>query len=105
VTFEQVVMPALVGAEAGVPVVEARLLADTLAAWFGVTLVAVLLLSVIALFLARRRPWRRAAAWWAAAAGLARLQRSQLIVVPVAFLVFVAAAYFAFRPVTDGSPS
>ena len=105
VTFEQVVMPALVGAEAGVPVVEARLLADTLAAWFGVTLVAVLLLSVIALFLARRRPWRRGAGWWAAAAGLACLLGSQLILFPVALLFFVAAGFFALRPVPDGSPS
>ena len=103
--FEEVVMPALVGADAGMPVAEARMLADTLASWFGITLIAVLLLSVIGLFLARRRPHRRGAGWWALAAGLACLLGSQLILFPVAFVFFVAAGFFALRPVTDGSPS
>lgn len=106
-TFEQVVMPALVGAEAesGVGVAEAHELARTLAAWFSVTLIAVLLLSAIGWFLARRRPWRRIAGWWILAAGLACLLGSQLILFPVAFIFFVAAGFFALRPVTDGSPS
>lgn len=104
-TFEQVVMPALVGAEAGTGVAEAHELARTLAAWFSVTLIAVLLLSAIGWFVARRRPWRRAAGWWILAAGLACLIGSQLILFPVAFIFFVAAGLFALRPVTDGSPS
>lgn len=106
-TFEQVVMPALVGAEAesGLGVAEAHELARTLAAWFSVTLIAVLLLSAIGWFVARRRPWRRTAGWWFLAAGLACLLGSQLILFPVAFIFFVAAGFFALRPVTDGSPS
>lgn len=103
--FEEVVMPALVGADADLPVDEARMLADTLASWFGVTLIAVLLLSAITLFLTRRGPHRRGAGWWALAAGLACLVGSQLILFPVAFVFFVAAGFFALRPVTDGSPS
>lgn len=104
-TFEQVVMPALVGADPGLGVAEAHELARTLAAWFSVTLIAVLLLSAIGWFLARRRPWRRTAGWWILAAGLACLLGSQLILFPVAFIFFVAAGVFALRPVTDGSPS
>lgn len=104
-TFEHVVMPALVGADADMPLHEVQVLADTLAAWFGVTLVAVLLLSVVALVLIRRRPHRRGAGWWALAAGLACLLGSQLILFPVAFVLFVAAGFLALRPVTDGSTS
>lgn len=106
-TFEQVVMPALVGAEAdsGLGVAEAHELARTLAAWFSITLIAVLLLSAIGWFVARRRPWRRTAGWWILAAGLACLLGSQLILFPLAFIFFVAAGFFALRPVTDGSPS
>lgn len=104
-TFEQVVMPALVGTESGIGVDEAHELARTLAAWFSVTLIAVLLLSATCWFLARRRPWRRTPGWWALAAGLACLLGSQLILFPLAFVFFVSAGFFALRPVTDGSPS
>lgn len=104
-TFEEVVMPALVGEETGIGVAEAHELARTLAAWFSVTLIAVLLLSAICWFLARRRPGRRTAGWWALAAGLICLLGSQLILFPLAFVFFVAAGLFALRPVTDGSPS
>ncbi|MGO1227080.1 MAG: hypothetical protein ACTMII_12200 [Brachybacterium sp.] len=104
-TFEQVVMPALVGTDPGLGVAEAHALARTLAAWFSVTLIAVLLASAIGWFLARRRPWRRTAGCWILAAGLACLLGSQLILFPVAFVFFVAAGFFALRPVTDGSPS
>lgn len=104
-TFERVVMPALVGADADMPVQETRVLADTLAAWFGVTLLAVLMLSVLALFLIRRRPHRRIAGWWVFATGLVCLLGSQLVLFPVAFVFFVAAGFLALRPVTDGSTS
>lgn len=71
--------------------------ARTLAAWFGLTLMVVLLLGVTSIFLARRRPGRRAAGWFLAAAGLACLVGSQLLLYPVAFLFFVSAGMFALR--------
>src|SRR5699024_11626996 len=87
------------------PSAEAYQLGRTLAAWFGVTLIVLLLLSVIGLFFTRRRPWRRSSGWWFLAAGLVCLLGSQLILFPVAFVCFVAAGCFALRPISDGSPS
>src|SRR5699024_4149061 len=46
-TFESVIMPALSGTEPGMPSAEAYQLGRTLGAWFGVTLIVLLLLSVI----------------------------------------------------------
>src|SRR5690625_4589448 len=43
-TFEEVVMPFLVGEDSGLSGTEARLLGDTLAAWLGMSLVVLLLL-------------------------------------------------------------
>jgi hypothetical protein len=71
--------------------------ARTLAAWFGVTLMAVLLLGITGVFVARRRPGRRTAGWLLAATGLVCLVGSQLVLYPVAFLFFVSAAMFALR--------
>src|SRR5699024_8621550 len=45
-TFEEVVMPFLVGEDSGLSGTEARLLGDTLAAWLGMSLVVLLLLAV-----------------------------------------------------------
>jgi len=104
-TFESVIMPALTGTDPGIPSAEAYQLGRTLAAWFGVTLIVLLLLSVIGLFFTRRRPWRRSSGWWFLAAGLVCLLGSQLILFPVAFVFFVAAGCFALRPTSDGSPS
>lgn len=104
-TFEAVIMPSLLGPEPGMSVPEAYEFGRTLAAWFGVTLITVLLLSVVGIFFARHRAWRRSSGWWFLAAGLTCLLGSQLILFPVAFVFFVAAGFFALRPVTDGSPS
>ncbi|WP_129787994.1 hypothetical protein [Promicromonospora panici] len=71
--------------------------ARTLAAWFGVTLMVVLLLGATGVFVARRRPGRRTTGWFFAAAGLVCLVGSQLILYPVAFLFFVSAGMFALR--------
>jgi hypothetical protein len=77
--------------------------ARTLAAWFGFTLMAVLLLGVTGIYVARRRPARRTTGWFFAATGLVCLVGSQLVLYPVAFLFFVSAGMFALRR-PDPSP-
>lgn len=81
------------GAAAGDPYEAAR----TLAAWFGLTLMAVLLLGITGIFVARRRPGRRTAGAFFAVTGLVCLVGSQLVLYPVAFLFFVSAGMFALR--------
>ncbi|MEE1617742.1 hypothetical protein [Brachybacterium sp. J153] len=103
-TFEAVVMPALVGEDSGLSGEEARVLGDTLAAWLGMSLVVLLLLAVAGIAHHRARPARRAPGWWFLAAGAVCLLGSQLILYPVAFLFFAAAALFALRPLPEGSP-
>jgi hypothetical protein len=71
--------------------------ARTLAAWFGLTLMVVLLLGITGIFVARRRPGRRTGGAFFAAAGLVCLVGSQLVLYPVAFLYFVSAGMFALR--------
>lgn len=103
-TFESVVMPSLIGESSGLSGAEARVLGDTLAAWFGVSLIVLLLLATIGIAHTRARPSRRAPGWWFLASGLVCLLGSQLILYPVAFLFFAAAALFALRPLPEGSP-
>lgn len=71
--------------------------ARTLAAWFGFTLMVVLLLGITGIFVARRRPGRRSTGWFFATAGLVCLVGSQLVLYPVAFLFFAGAGLFALR--------
>ena len=103
-TFEEVVMPFLVGEDSGLSGTEARLLGDTLAAWLGMSLVVLLLLAVAGIAHTRARPSRRAPGCWFLAAGAVCLLGSQLILYPVAFLFFAAAALFVLRPLPEGSP-
>lgn len=89
----------VLGMGAQVSATESYQLAATLAAWFGFTVLVVLLLGVVGIIAARRRPQQRRHGWWFAAAGLACLLGSQLILYPVAFAFFLAAGLFALRPV------
>lgn len=101
-TFEEVVMPALLGG-GDLSVDQAYEMARTLAAWFGVSLVLMLLLSAAGLTLARSRPNRRTAGWWFLAAGLVCLLGSQLVLFPIAFLFFLPAGLFVLRPTPERS--
>lgn len=100
--FTEAVMPSLVGE--GAEPERAYASARTLAAWFGVSLVVLLLVSAAGLALTRMRPHRRSAGLVFLVAGLVCLLGSQLVLFPIAFLFFAAAALFALRPVPEGSP-
>jgi hypothetical protein len=105
-TFADALLPAMRGAGMVADTValeDAFTGARTLAAWFGFTVVVVLLLGTIGIFLARRRPRRRSTGWWFLAAGLVCLVGSQLVLYPVAFLFFVSAGLFALRKPDLGS--
>lgn len=101
--FEVVIMPALLGGSADMTVDSAYEMARTLAAWFGVSVVVVLLLSAAGIALTRSRPHRRTAGWWFLAAGLVCLLGSQLLLFPIAFLFFASAGLFALRPLPERS--
>ncbi|GAA1729352.1 hypothetical protein [Brachybacterium phenoliresistens] len=100
-TFAEAVMPSLVGESADAA--EAYASARTLAAWFGISLVVLLLVSAAGLALTRMRPHRRSTGLLFLVAGLVCLLGSQLVLFPIAFLFFAAAALFALRPVPEGS--
>lgn len=98
-TFERVIKPTLAASNPDASTAELFEMAKTLGAWFGFSLILVLLLSAAGFFIARRRPELKRAGVWVAAAGLACLLGSQLILFPIAFLFFVSAGFFALRPV------
>lgn len=98
-TFERVIKPTLAASNPDASTAELFEMAKTLGAWFGFSLIVVLLLSAAGFFIARRRPELKRAGFWVAAAGLACLLGSQLILFPIAFLFFVSAGFFALRPV------
>lgn len=98
-------LPELLGLAPATSAAEAYHLASTLAAWFGFTLIAVLLLAAVGLLATRRRPWRRVTGWWFLAAGLVCLLGSQLLLYPVAFAFFLTAGLFALRPLEPRSTS
>lgn len=89
-------LPALRGAGLLSPGVSETAL-RTAASWAGFTVVAVLLLSALAVLVVRRYPRRRVAAWPVGIAGVACLLGSQLALHPVAFLFFVSAALLVLR--------
>jgi len=103
-TYQEVVRPVLLGGADQVSAAEAFEAGRTLGAWFGFTLLLVLVLAAVAILALRRRPWRRRTAWWLLAAGLVCLLGSQLIAYPIAFFFFLGAGLLVVRPVRDGSP-
>ncbi|MCK9794747.1 hypothetical protein M1843_13420 [Isoptericola sp. 4D.3] len=96
-TFLDDLYPAMADAGIAVASADAYDAARTLAAWFGLTLVAVLLVAAAGIYVAHRRPARRTTGWWFLAAGLACLFGSQLVLYPIAFLFFLSAGLFALR--------
>lgn len=99
--FDEKIAPAL--AVAGIaPGGDAYEGARTLAAWFGFALVVMIGLTAVGLFIASRRPARRSTGWWFAGAGLICLVGTQLVLYPVAFFFFLAAALFAVRSTRQG---
>lgn len=69
----------------------------TLGAWFGFTLLIVILLVVVANSLIMYRNYRKAAAVILALAGLICLVGTQYLAFPIAFLFFAAAALCLIR--------
>jgi len=96
-TFFDRLYPAMTDAGVSVASADAWAAARTLAAWFGLTLVVVLLVAAAGIYVAHRRPARRSTGWWFVAAGLACLLGSQLVLYPVAFCFFASAGLFAVR--------
>ena len=105
VAFAEVVQPVLLSGADQLSPAEAFEAGRTLSAWFGLTLLLVLVLAAVAVLLTRSRPWRRTPGWWLLAAGAVCLWGSQLIAYPIAFFFFLGAGLFAARPVRDRSSS
>lgn len=99
-TLRTAVLPALRQNGVAISDSDADMALNTLAAWFGYSLVLVALLWAVGLFFAHHRPRRSAPGWWFAGAGLACLAGTQLLLYPVAFFFFAAAALFAVRKPT-----
>ncbi|MBD7956494.1 hypothetical protein H9651_02450 [Microbacterium sp. Sa4CUA7] len=102
-TVESTIVPAM--RAAGIPLgADAHVALDTLAGWFGYSLLLTAMLCAVGFFLASRRPRRRSTGWWFFAAGMCCLVGTQLVLYPVAFLFFFAAGLFALRTPHDRSP-
>ncbi|WP_109210134.1 MULTISPECIES: hypothetical protein [Microbacterium] len=104
-TLRTGVVPALRDNGVEISDADADVALNTLAAWFGYSLVLVALLWAVGLFFAHHRPRRRSTGRWFVGAGLACLVGTQLLLYPVAFFFFVAAALFAVRkPLPRSTP-
>lgn len=102
-TLRESLLPVLGGA--GLDIADADETLNTLAAWFGFSLILVALLTVIGIFFARTHPRRRSTGWWFLAAGVFCLFGTQMLLYPVAFFFFLTAALFAVRTPTPRRPS
>lgn len=96
-TLEAAVLPALRAAGIHLDGATAHEALQTLAAWFGYSLIVTALLCAVGFSLAARRPRRRSTGWWFLAAGLVCLLGTQLLLYPVAFFFFLAAGLFTAR--------
>lgn len=101
--FIEIVAPVLLGEDSAADPAQTYEAGRTLAAWFGASLVVMLLLSAIGIAHLRSRPHRRTPGWWFLAVGLICLLGSQLVLFPVAFVFFVVAGLFALRPLSERS--
>lgn len=91
------ILPALTSAGVQTTTADAVEVLQTLAAWFGLSLVVMAGLFAVGAFIASRRPRRRSTGWWFLAAGLVCLIGTQFVLYPIAFLFFLAAGLFAVR--------
>ncbi|MBD5785405.1 hypothetical protein IF650_04355 [Cellulosimicrobium terreum] len=98
-TFRRDVLPAMTDAGIVLGTAAPYEAARTAAAWFGFTLVAVLATGAAGVYVAWQRPRCKVPGVLLLVAGLTCLLGSQLVLHPVAFLFFVAAALFALRNV------
>jgi hypothetical protein len=98
-TFEETVYPVLQADAAKSRITESFEAAKTLAVWFGVTMLAVLVLSAIATLFIRKNKNPKAAAVFYTLAGLTALAGTQMIAFPLAFLFFLTAALSLFRKI------
>ncbi|MGD6843488.1 hypothetical protein ACQCVH_13330 [Bacillus infantis] len=99
VTFEEAVYPVLQTDAAKPRVSESYEAVKTLAVWFGVTMIAVLVFTAIATLFIRKNKNPKAAAVFYTLAGLTALAGTQMIAFPLAFIFFLAAALCLFRKI------
>jgi hypothetical protein len=98
-TFEAAVFPVLQADAAKAHVSESFEAIKTLAVWFGVTMMGVLVFTGIATLFVRKNKNPKAAAGFYTLAGLTALAGTQLIAFPFAFLFFLSAALCLFRKI------
>lgn len=97
--FEKTVFPILQDSVSIEYVSESFEAVKALAAWFGVSLLIVLLLIVIATLSIWRNRYPKRAALFYVLAGAVTLIGTQFIAFPIAFLFFIAAVLCLFRKI------
>jgi lysylphosphatidylglycerol synthetase-like protein (DUF2156 family) len=96
-TFETTLFPLLRESNSGLMLQESYEEMRTLGAWFGITVMAVLILAILAGFCAARSSRLIVAAVCYVLAGLCLLLGTQYLGFPVAFCYFVAAVLCVIR--------
>lgn len=95
--FEKILKPMFASGLKGVSTKQGLMMFKTLGAWFGYTVIIVLVLGVIANLLLRHHKRVRLAGGLYVVAGLVTLLGSQLIAYPLAFIFFVVAVLCFMR--------